>query len=584
MAGLTSGYGQYGVRFDHDSFTAKGYQAVYSFESGQLLMLTDAQAARQDGYVFINSDTGEKISSFLIGNTFGGLLTPNGEELLMAGSEGSLRSMGRYNPSSFEVIQSVEINLGDTLANTIGIGGRFEIVPDGNFLFNGVDLPQSVDFMAKYNPDFEQLWATSFHYNGSFSTIGVEAYPLPNGDIGFFVFFNQQNQATGALEVVDVFGLLDGMTGEKKWTFTYRPTLGALNNRLENFRFTFGSDGSFFAHAAAQIDISNINAPVDFSTAKIVRINPDGTLAYSKSVTVTDAIVLGEHYMDGYALLHYSFDDEAKTQFVVLDANGNVTGNTAVDFHLSAGDGDLTATRRSGSNFAFVRASFSPGGETLARLNLADGAMEFKQLPSPFPGNPAYEAIGAVSAYPLAPFNTPRGFSAVSRVIAGEVLNALTSDNKMEIIELPADGRFPDCITYTPSPITLFPPLPVIMGDVDIIDLEDGWSTGAHAGLSGFAAGTLTPQILPMDVTVEVLCEDDGGGAAPGLSFVKISPTMGELSFQTMSGITYTIQKNGVMDGVAPFVNLQQVVGDGNMFSLQIPLALDQEYFQLLIE
>lgn len=435
----------------------------------------------------------------------------------------------------------------------------------------------------KYNRDFEQLWATSFHYNGSFSPVGVEAYPLPNGDIGFFAFFNQINPATGALEIVDVFGLLDGLTGEKKWTFTCRPPLGALNNRLENFRFTFGSDGSFFAHAAVQIDISNINAPVDFSSARILRLKPDGTLAYSKTIKVTDAVVLGEHYMDGYAMLHYSFDDEAKTQFVVLDASGNLTGNTAVDYHLSSGDGDLTATRRSGSNYAFVRASFSPGGETLARINLEDGAMEFKQLPSPFPGNPEYEAIGALSSYPLAPFNTPREFSAVSHVIAGEILNALTSDYRMEIIELPVDGRFPDCITYTPSPITLFSPQSVSMADVDIIDLEDGWSTGTHGGLSGFTEGSLSPQILPMDVTVQVVCEDDGGGA-PGISFVKISPTMGELSFQTSAGSTYTIQKAGVMDGVSPFVDLQQVIGDGQMFSLEIPLGLDQEYFRLQIE
>lgn len=123
ITGLTCGYGQYGVRFDDASFTAKGYQAVYSFESGQLLMLTDTPTARQEGYIFIDPDTGEKLSSFLLSNNHGALLTPDGEELLVAGSDGSSRAMGRYNPANLEVIQSVVIKLGDTLANTTGIGG-----------------------------------------------------------------------------------------------------------------------------------------------------------------------------------------------------------------------------------------------------------------------------------------------------------------------------------------------------------------------------------------------------------------------------------------------------------------------------
>ena len=100
MTSLSLGYCQFSVRFDDESFTAKGDQAIYSFQSGQLLMLTDTPGARQEGYIFPDSNTGEKLSSFLLDNDHGGLLTPDGSELLIAGRDGSLRTMGRYNPTT----------------------------------------------------------------------------------------------------------------------------------------------------------------------------------------------------------------------------------------------------------------------------------------------------------------------------------------------------------------------------------------------------------------------------------------------------------------------------------------------------
>lgn len=584
LVSCQAAHAQFGVRFADPSFTAKGYNAVYSFESGQLLMLTDDNKARNEGYIFVDSKTGAKLSSFFLDNSHGGLLTPDGSELLITGSDGSIRTMGRYDPTTLSLINKVQIKLGDAPAGTTGIGGQFEPTPDGKFIFSGTDLPATVDFIAKYDREFAQEWATSFQYKGTFSPIGVEAYPLPGGDVGIYVFFNQVNAGTGRIEPIDVFGLLDGVTGDLKWTFTYQPPVGGFGNRIENFRFTFGSDGSFFAHAAVTIDISNINAPVDTSKAKVLRIHPDGTLAYSKTLAVDGAVVVGEHYLDGDALLHFSFDGERKTQFVILDSSGDVTASTAVEAGLSAGDGDLTATRRSGTDFAFIRAAFSGGQETLARLNLTNGELEFQGLPNPLPGNPVYEAVGTSGAYPVAPFNTPRGLASVSRVIAYETLNQLGSNFRMGFVELPSDGSLPTCIAYTPSTLRTTTPLPTVLSDTGIIDLMSGWTTSSHGGLGGLAAGDSVPDLTPMNVTVEVVCEDDGGDeeiTAPRILVSRLNSSQLELRFETVAGLSYEIVRSNALGG-AGLSTLQTVSGTGSPFTFTVTSDSTAVFYQVI--
>lgn len=584
LAGMTLCHGQFGIRFDDDSFTARGYQAVYSFQSGQLLMMTDTSQARHEGYIFINPETGDVLSSFFLDSRHGAQLSPDGTELLMAGSDGTVRTIARYSPSSLELVERVGINLGDNLASTDGIGGNFEPTPDGHFIFNGTDTPDGVNFIARFDREFNQLWARSFQFEGAYALPGVVAYPLAGGHVGFFAFFNRLNPVTSQAEIIDVFGLLDGETGDLVWTFTYRPPLGGINNRIEDFRYTFGSDGSFFAHAAAIIDISNPTAPVDRSAAKVLRINADGSLAYSKTVTLPDSVVTGENYMDGYTLLHYTYNDEDSTQFVVLDASGNVTGNTSIDFHLSAGDGDLTATRRAGTDIAFVRAEFSPGGHTLARLDLSDGSMEFRQLPPELPGNPVYEAVGGVDAYPAAPYNTPESFPSVSTVLAAELVTGFNPNFRLDLIELPSDGSFPECITYTPSTISPGTALTVESSDIEFIDLESGWTVSEYPGLPGLSPSDVAPDLQPMTPVVETLCEDDSsGGDTISISFVRTGPGTAELSFETTDGVTYAIQRTGVMDGETPFADLQSVEGDGETSTTEVQLSEDQEYFRVII-
>ncbi|MGE3308841.1 MAG: hypothetical protein AB7O66_02640 [Limisphaerales bacterium] len=588
LSGLESVHAQFGVQFADSSFTARGYNAVYSLESGQILMLTDDSPARREGYVFLNSDTGAKLSSFFLDSSHGALLTPDGGQLLIAGSQGSIRTMGIHDPTSLEMIRRVQINLGDTLANTVGVGGQFEPTPDGQFIFGGVDLPAQVNFITRYDREFGRLWGTSFQFNGSFAVTGVETYPLPGGDVGFYAIFNLPDAASGGIRPTDVFGLLNGATGELKWSFSYKPPVGAIGNRTEDFRFTFGSDGSFFAHAAVVVDISNIGAPIDTSRAKVVRIQPDGQLAYSKTLSVDTASVVGEDYLDGQALLHFSFDDGRKTQFVVLSPSGAVQASAAVDGDLSSGDGDLTATRRSGTDFAFVRASYTGGQETLARLNLTNGDLEIRRLPNPFPGNPVYEAVGTSDAYPVSPFNTPRGIASVSKVLASETLNQLSSSFRMGFVELPRDGSFPTCITYTAATLQSTTPLPAVVVDSELIDLENGWTVSAYGGLAGFGAGGPAPDLTPMGVTVEVVCEDDGGGVvAPKLIVSRLNSTEFELSFDTVAGLDYEILRAGGLGGGGGggggFSTLQNVSGTGAPFKVTIASDAGAAFYQVLV-
>jgi len=582
ITALSLSHAQFGLRFSDESFTAEGFNEVYTFGNDQLLVMTDTVVANEEGYIFVDPNTGQLLSSFRLGPRHGALMSPDQQELLMAGSDGTVRTIARYSPTSLELIERAGISLGDSLANTTGIGGGFEVSPDGTFIFSGTDFNQQVNFIAKYDGDFNQRWATSLTYNGMFSQVGIETYPLSNGDVGIFILFNSADPQSGQLVVTDVIGLLDGEDGRLKWTFSYRPPLGSFGNRIEDFRYTFGRDGSFFARATAIFDVSNPLEPVDTSTAKVLRITPDGALAYSKAVTLEGATVIGENYMDDFALLHFSYNDEDSTQFVVLGPNGSITASTAFDEHLTAGDGDLTATRREGTDLAFIRADFSPGGPILARLNLANGDIEFRQLPALLLGVPRYEAVGKVTAVPVAPFNTPEGFSSVSTVLAAELNNGPSMDFRIDLNELPADGSFP-LIDLQPSSFSTVTPLTAAVSGVSVIDQQDGWTTGPYSGLPPLTASEVAPSLLPMPVQIEVLSTDDANPPVPMtdlmLSIIGTGPASAELSFLTVANTQYRIRNAITLTNRESFEVVENVQGDGERFTLPISLDSEPEFF-----
>lgn len=501
-------YGQWSVRFADPSFTNKGILEAYSYQSGQLFLLTDTEKARHNGYIFVDPETGAKLSSFLLGENYGALLTPDNANLLIAGDEGTIRNIGKYDPETLALIEGVEVDLN----TTGGKGGQFEPTPEGKFAFIGSDVPAKVGFVSKYDPysnsPFEKLWTTGFSFKGLGGLF--EGYMIPNGDVGIFSFYQFLNGAGTGYEIYDVWGLLAAETGEFKWTFTFQPPLNTPGQRLELLRYTFGSDGSFFAHAAAQIDFTNIGAE-DFSKAKIFRIKPDGTLAYSKLLTVAGATVKGEYYFDGYALLYYTLDEGDHTQFIVVDPDGNVTGNAAISQKLSSG-GDVTAALRSGTDFAFIRMSLTNGEETLARMNVTNGEMEFMKLPpaSAFLGGGEFRVVTTPEGDPNSPFFDAYGFPGISGSLAVNVLNPLTSDFKVDLIQLPVDGSFPSCVNYTASAATPMDPLPFVLSDETIVNLEDeAYTASAHDGLPGLAAFDGAPglDLTSMDPTVEVICQ-----------------------------------------------------------------------------
>ncbi|NUN03100.1 MAG: nickel-dependent hydrogenase large subunit, partial [Bryobacteraceae bacterium] len=114
-----------------------------------------------------------------------------------------------------------------------------------------------------------------------------------------------------------------------------------------------------------------------------MRIAPDGTLAYSKTLTVPGAVFEWQYYLGDRALVYYVFKEGGadRVQFIALDGSGNLTGNTALNCKLrGSGQIKLTAARRSGTDFAFARleCGLTTGSpeQTLARLNL-----NFERLP-----------------------------------------------------------------------------------------------------------------------------------------------------------------------------------------------------------
>lgn len=435
-------------------------------------------------------------------------MTPDKTNLLIAGDEGTIRTIGKYDPATLAFIEGVQVDLN----NLGGKGGLFEPTPEGKFAFIGSDVPGKVGFVSKYDPfsnsPFEKLWTTGFSYKGLGGLF--EGYVIPNGDVGIFSFYQLQNGAGPEIEVFDVWGLLGADAGEFKWTFAFQPPLNAFGQRLEFLRYTFGSDGSFFAHAAAQLDLLNIGAE-DFSKAKIFRIKPDGTMAYSKLLTVAGATVEGEYYFDGYALLYYTLDDGDHTQFIVVDPNGNVTGNAAITQKLSSG-GDVTAALRSGSNFAFIRMSLTNGEETLARMNVTNGEIEFMKLPpsSAFLGGGEFRVVTTPRGDPNSPFFDAFGFPAISGSLAVNVLNPLNSEFKVDLIELPVDGSFPSCVNYTASAVTPMDPLPFTLSDEIIVNFEDeAYTASAYEGLPALVAYDAAPglDLTSMDPAVTVICE-----------------------------------------------------------------------------
>ncbi len=501
--------GQWSVRFEDPSFTNKGILEAYAFESGQLLLLTDTAKVRHNGYIFVDPQTGAKLSSFLLGDNHGALLTPDTTQLLIAGDDdGTIRTIGIYDPETLAFLDGVEVDL----SNLGGKGGLFEPTPDGKFVFVGSDVPAKMGFVSKYDPNsntpFEKLWTTGFSFKGLGGLF--EGYPLPSGDVGIFSFYQFLNGAGTGFEIYDVFGLLDDETGEFNWTFAFQPPLNASGQRLEVIRYTFGSDGSLFAHAAAQVDFSNIGAE-DLSKAKIFRINPDGTMAYSKLLTVAGAKVQGEFYLDGYSLLYYTWEDDDQTQFIIVDPSGNVTGNAAIAQKLSSG-GDVTAARRSGTDFAFIRMSLTSGEETLARMNLTNGAMEFMKLPPAiaFLGGGEFRVVTTPRGDPSSPFFSAFGIPGVSGSLAVNVLNQLASDFKVDLVELPVDGGFPSCVDLTTSAVTLIDPLPYVLSDEMIISFDDeAFAPSAHDGLPELGASDGTPglDLTLMEPVVTVICE-----------------------------------------------------------------------------
>jgi hypothetical protein len=330
--------------------------------------------------------------------------------------------------------------------------------------------------------------------------------------------------ASGTAYQTNVVGLLNGTNGSLKWSGVYTTSQTGLTS--EDHRFIFGADGSLF------LSIKTVNLLASATdTLRVARVRPDGSLAYSKTLSLPGAIHEHQFYLGSQALVYYTHQQGGTDaiQFVVLDADGNVGANAALNAKLrGSGQIKLSAARREGTDFAFIRlecgfTGFTLPEHTLMRLNLSSGAMEFRKVPTPAPGVETYDVVTTPNGDALSPHNNFRGLAAVTTAMVGSTQVA-AGGSRVAFYELPSDGSLPACMPLSPSSVTAGSTVTPQLAAAVHIDLTDG-ATVTSRTMPGMIQATALPTLQATPLTETVICPDDGGGdAAPTLAIRASGP------------------------------------------------------------
>ncbi len=529
LLAVESARAQFGKMFSATNFVPTTVNRAYHYGTGQLFALLETTPSNDEAYVFANKATGELQGALRLDAKHGALTSPDGREILIAGAQTTngqpVYFAGRYNATNLAPIGQMQINV--NASSGYNLSG--EVSPDGNFIYRGNSSLLNANIVAKYGTNFAPAWGATLKHNGGFDLTGPETYPLANGDIGFLMRLGAGTPYT------NVLGLLNGTNGLLKWSavVTNTPTTPAL--MVEDFRFIFGPDGSLFGSLNIYPLLSgNTNA------VRLARLNPNGTLAYSKTLTVTNATYNWHYYLGGKALVSFTFQDGSsnRLQFIVLDENGNLTGNTALNCGLGGGGTiKYTAARREGTDFAFARwqatlSSMSPQ-QTLARINLTNGAIDLRQLPAPAPGVETYEVVTTPKGDYLSPHNNSAGIAAVTTALVGNTDKA-GGGGTVGFYELPANGDLPACPQLNlsdNSAVALVTPRGAQLANVSFINLAAGATLGTNA-MPGMTTPLALPVIQSLVVTNTTVCPDDGSTATgPTLKIVRTPPTQATISW-----------------------------------------------------
>lgn len=503
---------QFGKTFAATAYVPPTVNGAYSYDSGQLAVLLETTPAGDEAHLFVDNQTGRLLGSLRLDFNHQALLHPGGAEILVTGSTtvpdppGASQPVyfaGRYHATTLQPIGERQL----AVDRTSGYNLSGQVSPDGEFVFFGSHGTELVILIARYGTDFTPQWGAALTYHGELQLLGPSVYPLANGQTGFGMYFRKLNPDGTATDSY-VLGLLDA-TGALKWTAVAKAKVAGLTH--EDFRFVFGLDGSFFASK----ETINFLSP-DTDKVALMRIAPDGTLAYSKTLTVPGAVFEWQYYLGDRALVYYVFKEGGadRVQFIALDGSGNLTGNTALNCKLrGSGQIKLTAARRSGTDFAFARleCGLTTGSpeQTLARLNLLTGAMELRKLPQPLPGVEAYEVITTPKGDANGHNSSASALAALTTAIVS-VVNVAGGGSKVGLYELPADGDFPSCLPLRASSVTPATPRAVQLTDAPHLDLSDG-ATVVSRAMPGMTTPLALPTIQATPVTESTLRSDEGG-------------------------------------------------------------------------
>ncbi len=573
---------QFGRTFSSSSYVPPTVNAAYAYASGQLAAVLETTPAADEAHLFVDQETGRLRGALRLDTAFRALVAPGAEEILVTGATtvpdppGANQPVyfaGRYDAATLAPIAERQIDVDrDDGFNLVG-----QVAPDGQFVFHGTQAIELVNLIARYRADFTPRWGVALTYHGEPMLPGPMVYPLANGQTGFFLYFRKLNP-DGTATDSHVLGLIDA-AGALQWTAVVKTEVAALT--YESFRFVFGSDGSLFG---SKETMSLLGAETD--TVRLFRLTPAGALAYSKTLTVPGGAFEWQYYLGDRALVAYIFQQGGadRIQFIALDASGNVSGNTALNCKLRGGGQiKFTAARRAGTDYAFIHmecgfTTLSPQ-QTLARLHLPTGAMEFRKLPQPLPGVETYEVVTTPAGDPYGHNNSFPAMVGVTTTIMG-ILNQAGGGSRVGFYELPANGDFPSCLSLGDSAVTLGTSLAVQLNDAPHVDLADGATVVAHA-MPGMTAPRTTPTLLATPVTESTLCPDDTGTLPEvELDIVRVGQEEAEVRVPTATGFRYVIERSAAFTG---WTEAAATDGTGSLFAHRISLTGTGAFFRCVV-
>ena len=567
---------QFGTSFSSPDFVTPTVNATYHHSHSQLTVILETVAARDDAYLFLDPQIGSLRGSLRIDSRHGPLMSPDGDEILVAGGDQTpqldpVYFAGRYRTGTLAPIGEMQINV----SKDDGFVLTGEVAPEGSFIFRGANGPAQVNLIAKYRADFSSAWGAALSYQGKFDSLFIEAFPLAGGNVGFWV--PHMIVSDGSIGRDNVIGVLNGIDGSLVWSAvitTVQTTTGQ-----DDLRYVFGDDGSlWFANVAT----SFLGATSD--TVRLGRINADGSPGFTRTLTLPGAVYQWQYFSGDSALLCFTFKEGAadRIQLIVLNQAGEIAGSTVLNCQLrGSGRVKFTAAQREGTPYAFMRfeAGFTtiPPQQTLARIHLGTGATELRRLPPVTLSSGKFEVVTTPPGDYLSPFNNSQGLQATTTTLYDILTNPLGGPGTVAIHELPLDGSFPTCLTLTDSPVTLGSPMTPVL--VNAAHLKSGavatWSAFA---MPGMVPALLSPSIQPLAVTESVICPDDGPVQALTLSIERLGATEALLRIPTQAGTHYRIERS---EDVRAWSEIAARDGNGTEWTHSVSVTESPGFFRV---